>query len=70
MDVWLTLLFIILGVLNVFSAIIADYKEWFEEFREYNVCEFILLFTLFLPTTILFALFLILSIKPFGRKDK
>lgn len=68
MDIWLALLFITLGVLNVFSVTMADYKEWFEEFREYNVCEFILLFTLFLPTTILFALFWILSIKPFSRK--
>ena len=57
-------------VLNIFAIVLNDYKEWFEEFREYNVCKFILLFTLFLPTTILFALFWILSIKPFERKEK
>lgn len=69
-SVGLILFFITVGVLNIFAIILADYKEWFEEFREYNICEFILLFTLFLPTTILFALFCILSIKPFGRKEK
>lgn len=59
---------IIYLALNMLAIIVsADFKEWFEEFREYNVCEFILLFTLFLPTTILFALFWILSIKPFKK---
>lgn len=57
-------------VLNIFAIVLEDYKEWFEGFREYNICEFILLFTLFLPTTILFALFWILSIKPFKKRSK
>lgn len=57
-------------VLNIFAIVLNDYKEWFEEFREYSVCELILVFTLFLPTTILFLLFWILSIKPFERKEK
>ena len=57
-------------VLNILAIVLNDYKEWFEGFREYNICEFILAFTLFLPTTILFALFWMLLIKPFRRKDK
>lgn len=69
-SVGLVLFFITIGVLNIFAIITADYKEWFEEFREYNICEFALLLTLLLPTTILFALIYILSIKPFGRKEK
>ena len=68
--VGLVLLFITVGVFNIFAIVTADYKEWFEEFREYNICEFLLLFTLLLPTTILFGLFCILSIKPFGEKEK
>ena len=69
-SVGLILLFITLGVLNIFAITSADYKEWFEEFREYNICEFVLLFTLFLPTTVLFALIWILSIKPFKKKGR
>ena len=64
------LFFITVGVLNIFAIITADYKEWFEEFREYNICEFLLLLTLLLPTTVLFALICVLSIKPFDRKEK
>lgn len=67
-SVGLALLFITVGILNIFAIITADYREWFEEFREYNICEFLLLFTLLLPTTILFGLFCILSIKPFERR--
>lgn len=70
LSVGLVLLFITIAVLNIFAITTADYKEWFEEFREYNICEFILLLTLLLPTTVLFALIYILSIKPFGRKEK
>ena len=60
---------IIYLALNMLTIVSADFKKWFKDFREYNICEFILLFTLFLPTTILFALFYILSIKPFGRRE-
>lgn len=67
LSVGLILFFIVAIVFNILAIVSADFKEWFEEFREYNVCEFILLFTLFLPTTILFALFWILSIKPFKK---
>jgi H+/Cl- antiporter ClcA len=69
LSVGLILFFIVIGVFNIFAIISADYKEWFNEFREYNICEFILLLTLLLPTTILFALIYILSIKPFSGKD-
>ena len=70
LSVGLVLLFITVGILNIFAIVTANYKEWFEEFREYNICEFLLLFTLLLPTTILIGLFCILSIKPFDRKEK
>ena len=70
LSVGLILFFITVGIFNVFSITLADYREWFEEFREYNICEILLLFTLLLPTTILFAIIWILSIKPFKRKDK
>lgn len=70
LSVGLVLLFITIAVLNIFAIVTADYREWFEELREYNICEFLLLFTLLLPTTILFGLFCILSIKPFSRKEK
>ena len=69
-SVGLILLFITLVVLNIFAMVSADYKEWFEEFREYNICELILLITLLLPTTVLFALIWILSIKPFKKKGE
>ena len=61
---------ILLCGLNLCAILGADYREWFEEFREYNICEILLLFTLLLPTTILFTIIWILSIKPFKRKDK
>ena len=32
-SVGLILLFITLGVLNIFAIISVDYKEWFKEFR-------------------------------------
>ena len=70
LSVGLALFFITLAVFNIFAIISADYKEWFEEFREYNVCEFLLLLTLLLPTTIIFAIIYVLSIKPFKRKEK
>ena len=69
MSVELAILLILYLGFNLFATISADYKEWFEEFIEYNICEFILLFTLLLPTTILFGLLCILSIKPLKRKD-
>ena len=61
---------VLLVVLNMCAILGADYEEWFKEFKEYNICEFILLFTLLLPTTILFAFIYVLSIKPFKRKEK
>ena len=70
LSVGLALLFITVVILNIFAIISADYKEWFEEFREYNICEFLLLLTLLLPTTIIFAFIYVLSIKPFKRKEK
>ena len=69
-SVGLFLFFIMAIVINIFAIVLNDYKEWFEEFREHNVCEFALLLTLLLPTTILFALIYVLSIKPFNRKEK
>lgn len=70
LSVGLALFFITLGVFNIFAITLADYEEWFKEFREYNICEFILLFTLLLPTTIIFSVLYVLSIKPFKRKEK
>ena len=68
MSVELAILLILYLGFNLFAIISSDYKEWFNDFREYNICEFLLLFTLLLPTTILFGLFCILSIKSFGRR--
>ena len=69
-SVGLFLFFIMAIVINILAIVLNDYKEWFEEFREYNICEILLVITLFLPTTILFALIYVLSIKPFERKEK
>lgn len=70
MDTIFIFAIIILCVLNLCAILGADYREWFEEFREYTVCEILLLLTLLLPTTIIFAMIWMLSIKPFKRKDK
>ena len=67
-SVGLFLFFIMATVINILAIVLNDYKEWFEEFRECNICELILGFTLFLPTTILFALVCVLSIKPFKKR--
>lgn len=67
-SVGLFLFFIMVIVINILAIVLNDYKEWFEEFREYSICELILVFTLFLPTTIIFALIYVLSIKPFKKR--
>ena len=69
-SVGLFLFFIMVIVINIFATVLNDYKEWFEEFRGYNICEILLVFTLFLPTTIIFVLIYVLSIKPFKKRSK
>ena len=66
----LFLFLIVAFVFNIFAIVENDYREWFRDMLEYNIGVLILVFTLFLPTTILFAIIWILSIKPFKRKDK
>ena len=61
---------IIAIVLNIFAIVENECGEWFSDMKEYNVGVLILAFTLFLPTTITMAIIYILSIKPFGRKEK
>ena len=70
LSVGIFLFFIMAIVINIFAIVLNDCKEWFEDFREYTICELILVFTLFLPTTIILALIYILSIKPFKKRSK
>ena len=57
-------------VFNVFAILENDCREWFRDMLEYNIGVLILIFTLFLPTTIIMGLMCLLSIKPFKRKEK
>ena len=57
-------------VFNIFAIVENDCKEWFRDMMEYNIGILILIFTLFLPTTIIMGLIYVLSIKPFKRKEK
>lgn len=54
-------------VLNIFvtNENYNYYKDWFGSLKECTIAELILIFILFLPTTIVMALIYILSIKPF-----
>ena len=70
LSVGLALFIIVAFILNIFAILENGHSEWFTEMKEYNIFEFILAFTLFLPTTIMMAVIYILSIKPFGRKEK
>lgn len=68
--VGLILFFIVAFVFNIFAIAENDCREWFIDMLEYNIGVLILVFTLFLPTTIIMGLIYILSIKPFERKEK
>ena len=70
LSVGLVLFFIVAFVFNIFAIVENDCREWFRDMLEYNIGVLILVFTLFLPATIIMGLFYILSIKPFGRKEK
>lgn len=68
LSVGLALFCIIAIVLNIFSIVENNCREWFSDMKEYNIGVLILVFTLFLPTTIMMAIIWVLSIKPFGRR--
>lgn len=70
LSVGLVLFFIVAFVFNIFAIVENDCREWFRDMLEYNIGVLILVFTLFLPTTIVMCLIYILSIRPFGRKEK
>ena len=70
LSVGLVLFFIVAFVFNIFAIVENDCREWFRDMLEYNIGVLILVFTLFLPATIIMGLIYILSIKPFGRKEK
>ena len=69
LSVGLFLFIIVTFVLNIFAIVENNCREWFSDMKEYNIGVLILVFTLFLPTTIMMAVIYILSIKPFGRKE-
>ena len=66
--VGLALFIIVAFVLNIFAIVENNCSEWFLDMKEYNIGVLILVFTLFLPTTLIMALIHVLSIKPFGRR--
>ena len=68
LSVGLALFFIVAFVLNIFAIVENNCREWFNDMKDYNIGVLILVFTLFLPTTIIMALIYVLSIKPFGRR--
>ena len=70
LSVGLALFIIVAFVLNIFAIVENDCREWFSDMKEYNIGVLILVFTLFLPTTIIMAVIYVLSIKPFERKEK
>ena len=69
-SVGLILFFIVAFVFNIFAIVENDYREWFRDMLEYNIGVLILVFTLFLPTTIIMGLTCLLSIKPFKKKGR
>ena len=69
LSVGLILFFIVAFVFNIFAIVENDCVEWFRDMLEYNIGVLILVFTLFLPATIIMGLIYILSIRPFGRKE-
>lgn len=70
LSVGLILFFIVAFVFNIFAIVENDCREWFRDMLEYNIGVLILVFTLFLPTTIVMGLIYILSIRPFEKKRK
>lgn len=66
--VGLVLFLIVVFVFNIFAIVENDCREWFRDMLEYNIGVLILIFTLFLPTTIIMGLMCVLSITPFDRK--
>ena len=68
LSVGLFLFIIVAFVLNIFAIVENNCREWFLDMKEYNIGVLILVFTLFLPTTIVMCLIYVLSIKPFGRR--
>ena len=68
LSVGLALFIIVAFVLNIFAIVENGHSEWFSDMNEYNIGVLILVFTLFLPTTITMAIICVLSIKPFGRR--
>lgn len=59
-------------VINIFTINenLDYYKDWFNSLKDCNILELILIFTFWLPTTIVMGLIYVLSIKPFDRKEK
>ena len=59
-------------VINIFAINenLDYYKDWFDCLKDCNILELILIFTFWLPTTIVMGLIYVLSIKPFNRKEK
>lgn len=68
LSVGLVLFLIVVFVFNIFAIVENDCREWFRDMLEYNIGVLILIFTLFLPTTIIMGLMCVLSITPFDRK--
>lgn len=68
LSVGLFLFIIVAFVLNIFAIVENNCSEWFLDMKEYNIGVLILVFTLFIPTTIVMCLIYVLSIKPFGRR--
>lgn len=68
LSVGLVLFLIFVFVFNIFAIVENDCREWFIDMLEYNIGVLILIFTLFLPTTIIMGLMCVLSITPFDRK--
>ena len=68
LSVGLFLFIIVTFVLNIFAIVENNCREWFSDMKEYNIGVLILVFTLFLPTTLIMAVIYILSIKPFDKK--
>ena len=59
-------------VINIFTINenLDYYKDWFNSLKDCNILELILIFTFWLPTTIVMGLIYVLSIKSFDRKEK
>ena len=70
LSVGLVLFLIVAFVFNIFAIVENDFREWFRDMLEYNIGVLILVFTLFLPTTIIMGLMCLLAVKPFEKKRK